>query len=76
MTDSVSELLADLPPAAPDDARSDRRRSSCHAVLARHRSRHVDRRAVRRLWEPLVAGLGGLYVVAVILEALQVSGFR
>ena len=74
MTESLSELLANLPPAAPDDARSDRRRTRCHAVLARHRSRHVERPAVRRLWEPLVAGLGGLYLVAVIFEALQLSG--
>jgi hypothetical protein len=74
MTESLSELFADLSQAAPDDARSDRRRSRCHAVLARHRFRHVERRAVRRLWEPLVAGLGGLYVVAVIREALRLSG--
>jgi len=74
MTESLSELLADLPPVAPDGARSDRRRSRCHAVLARHRSRHVERRVVCRLWEPLVAGLGGLYFVEVIREALQLSG--
>jgi hypothetical protein len=74
MTDPTSRLLADLPPAEPHHARSERVRSRCHAVLAAHRSRAVTRRTARRLWEPLVAGLGGMYVAGVMLEALRVYG--
>lgn len=74
MTDSSFQLLADLPHATPDPRRSDRVRSRCHNVLARHRRRSDERRTVHRMWEPLVAGLGGLYFAEVIREALQLSG--
>ncbi len=74
MTDSWFQLLADLPHAKPDPRRSDRVRSRCHNVLARQRPRSVERRTVHRMWEPLVAGLGGLYFAEVIREALQLSG--
>ena len=74
MTDSLSELLADLPQAEPNAARSDRLRSRCHTVLAKHRPRSSERRAVPRLWERLVVGLGGLYIAGAIREALQVYG--
>jgi hypothetical protein len=75
MTDSVSELLADLPLARPDSRRVDRVRSRCHAALARQRPRRsAERPRARRLWEPVVAGLGGLYLVVIILYALGLSG--
>ena len=74
MTDSLSELLADLPTAVPDAARSDRLRSRCHTVLAKHRPRSSERRTVRRFWEPVVVGMGGVYFAGVIRDALQVYG--
>jgi len=74
MTDPLSQLLADLPHAEPDLGRSDRVRSRCRDILARQRPRSVKRRSVHPIWEPLVAGLGGLYLAEVIREALQLSG--
>lgn len=72
MTDSMFRLLGDLPQAVPDQARSNRVRSRCHTVLAKHRSRAAERRTARRVWEPLVVGLGGLYFAGVLRQALQV----
>jgi hypothetical protein len=74
MTDSLFKSLAHLPQAEPDPRRSDRVRSRCHNVLARHRPRSAERRIGRRVWEPLVVGLSGLYFAEVIREALQLSG--
>ena len=74
MNESLSRLLEDLPHAESDQARSDRLRSRCHAVLASHRSRAAARRPVRRLWEPVVVGMGCLYFAGVVLEAFRVYG--
>lgn len=70
MTDSLAQLLADLPRAHPDPRRAARVRSRCHAALARQRRRSVGRPPARRLWEPLVAGLGGIYLAEIIRQAL------
>jgi hypothetical protein len=74
MTDQWSQLLADLPGAKPDDARADRIRSRCHAVLARRRRPRLGALARRRVWEPVVAGLGGVYLAAIIVFALGLYG--
>lgn len=76
MNDPLISALANLPLAAPDASRTERTRARCHARLARARSRRSPgRRSNRRqLWEPLVAGLGLLYVSQSIYLALQVAG--
>ena len=74
MKESLSQLLGELPHAESDQARSDRLRSRCHTVLGNHRARAVARRPVRRLWEPVVIGMGCLYFAGVIREALMVYG--
>lgn len=74
MNDALSRVLGDLPQAQSDQARSDRLRSCCRTVLATHRARAAARRRVRRLWEPVVVGMGCLYFVGVIREALRVYG--
>ena len=74
MNESWSRLLGELPQAESDHARSRRLRSRCHAVLAHHRARAVVRRPVRRLWEPVVVGMGCLYFAGIIREALRVYG--
>ena len=70
MTDSLTQLLADLPRAEPDPGRAARVRSRCHAALAKQRRRSIARPPARRVWEPLVAGIGGIYLAEIIRQAL------
>ena len=74
MTDRLSQLVANLPHAEPSRARADRIRSRCHEVLGRRRHGAATSRPVRRVWEPVVAGLGGLYLAAAIVLALEMYG--
>ena len=71
MNESLSRLLADLPQAEPEHARASRLRTRCHTILG---ARAASPRPVRRLWEPLVVGMGGLYFAGVIRDALHVYG--
>ena len=73
MTDSLLNLLADLPRATLDERRSARVQARCHDVLARHRQ-SAEHGVVRRWWEPVVVGLGGLYLAGVIRETLLLYG--
>ena len=89
MNESLSRLLGELPQAESDQARSDRLRSRCHAILANQRSRTTARQptpsglrhsaiGLRKAsawpWESAVVGVGCLYFAGVIREALQVYG--
>jgi hypothetical protein len=75
MTDPLLQMLADLPQAEPDRARADRVRLACHAALARRRRRRSPRPGgAARLWEPLVAGLGGIYLTEAVRQALLLYG--
>lgn len=74
MNESLSRMLGELPEAQSDQARVARLRSRCHTVLAAQRARAAAPPAARRLWEPLVVGMGGLYFAGVIREALRVYG--
>lgn len=76
MTDPLIRKLAALPAAGPDPARAARVRARCHARLARtsRRVRRPTRQTPGRFWAPLAAGLGGLYLVEAIRQALQVYG--
>jgi len=74
MTDPLLRLLRDLPPATLDSSRAERIRARCHAALARrpHRDRIWDSAA--DLWAPIAAGFGGIYLTAVLREALAAYG--
>ncbi len=75
MTDPLLRLIATLPSAEPDAARAARVRAKCHAALERRRPRPaVRRRHAAFLWEPLVAGLGGLYLTETIRQVLHAYG--
>jgi hypothetical protein len=74
MTDRLSQLVGHLPHAEPRRARADRIRSRCHEVLERRHRQAAASRPVRRIWEPVVAGLGGLYLLAAIVLALEMYG--
>jgi hypothetical protein len=74
MTDRLLQLVANLPHAELSRTRADRIRSRCHEMLGRRHRRTATRRPGRRIWEPLVAGLGGLYLAAAIVLALEIYG--
>jgi len=75
MTDPLLRLLASLPSAEPDPVRAARVRAKCHAALARVQPRPSPRRRpTGLLWEPLVAGLGGLYLTETIRLVLHAYG--
>ena len=73
-TDPMLDVLARLPPAAPDAARSKRVRGRCQAVLARRRSNNVvDAPLIAVAGRPvelaLVAGFCLTYLAVVIRHA-------
>jgi hypothetical protein len=75
MTDPLLRKLAILPSAEPDPVRAARVRAKCHAALARRRPRpSTRRRHAAFVWEPLVAGLGGLYLTETIRQVLHAYG--
>jgi hypothetical protein len=77
MSEPLIRLLAELPPAEPDPARTERTRSRCRARLARQAPRAADSRAsappvrIAHLWQPLIALLGAAYLSQAIVKALQ-----
>jgi hypothetical protein len=82
MADPLIRRLAELPMAVPDPARAERLRHRCRATLTRSARRApsvpltAPRRVIAMLWPPVVAGLGVVYLAAVILVALAVYGVR
>jgi len=85
MTDPLLELLDGLPSARLDPSRSDRIRARCHAalVLGRRSAEREGGRERRRViapartvgrWPPVVMGLGGLYLGAVLQQVLALYG--
>jgi hypothetical protein len=74
VTDPMLRLLANLPKAEPDRARAARVRSVCHAALARQRPPAPRPRRPVGTWEPVVAGLGALYLTETVWLALHLSG--
>ena len=74
MNDPMLRMLSELPHAEPDRVRADQVRARCHDALARRRRGQVGRRAPVRFWEPIVAGLGGVYLTASIRLALSFYG--
>jgi hypothetical protein len=76
MTDPLLRMLADLPSADPDPLRGARVRARCRSQLERRQrsSREPSHSGAARLWQPIIAGLSGIYLVEVIREALRVYG--
>jgi hypothetical protein len=74
MTEPLLRKLATLPSAEPDPVRAARVRAKCHAALARRRPRSARRHHAAFVWEPLVAGLGGLYLTETIRQVLHAYG--
>lgn len=74
MTDPLLRLLRDLQPATLDAPRAERIRARCHAALAHRPHRHRMWDSVTDLWAPMAAGFGGIYLTAVLREALVAYG--
>lgn len=75
MTDPLFRLLANLPEAEPDRRRAARVRTRCHAVLARGRQPRASRSGrASRLTRTLLAGLGGVYLMETLRQALLLMG--
>ena len=74
MTDPLLRLLHNLPQATLDPSRADRIRARCHAALAQQPHRDRIRGDVVDLWAPLAAGFGGIYLTAVLRQALVAYG--
>ena len=80
MSEPLIRLLAELPPAEPDQTKAERIKMRCHAQWARQAPRASASRASARhertvqVWQPLVAVLGIAYLTEVILQALRVYG--
>ena len=80
MSEPLIRLLAELPAAEPDAARSERMRMRCRARLARQATRAstsyaaVPRGRTVQVWQPLIVVLGVAYLTEVILHALRVYG--
>jgi hypothetical protein len=74
MTDPLLRLLAHLPQAEPDRARAARVRMRCHAALVRGQQSRAPRLRGRRFRATLLAGLGGVYLIETVRQALLVLG--
>jgi hypothetical protein len=74
MTDPLLRLLRNLPHAAPDPSRSDRIRTRCHAALAQRPHRNRIWGDAADFWTPIAAGFGGIYLAAVLRQALVAYG--
>jgi hypothetical protein len=73
MSDPLLRLLHNLPEATLDPSRADRIRARCHAALTArsHRDSWAD---VADIWTPVAAGFGGIYLTAVLRQALAAYG--
>jgi hypothetical protein len=74
MSDPLLRLLHNLPQATLDSSRADRIRARCHAALTARPPRDSWRHAAD-LWTPVAAGFGGIYLAAVLRQALTAYGF-
>ncbi len=73
MNDPLLRMLSDLPQAEPDRARAARVRARCHTALARSQPR-AQRRGGPRLTEAMLAGLGVVYLIESVRQALLFLG--
>jgi hypothetical protein len=72
MSEPLIRLLAELPSAEPDAARSERTRVRCQARLARRAPRpSFSGMKPAQIWQPLIALLGVAYLTEVIGQVLR-----
>jgi hypothetical protein len=81
MSEPLIRLLAELPAAEPDAARSERMRMRCRARLARQAARAsaspvagARGSGTVQIWQPLIVVLGVAYLTEVIAQALRLYG--
>ena len=74
MNDPLLRLLQGLPQVTLDPSRADRIRARCHAALAHRPRRDSIWANAADLWAPLAAGVGGIYLTAVLRQALMAYG--
>ena len=74
MNDPLLRMLADLPQAEPDRRRAAHVRARCHTALARSQSRVLRRSGGARLNETLLVGLGVMYLIETVRQALFFFG--
>lgn len=78
MSEPLTRLLAELPPAEPDPAWTERIRVRCRARMAPQAPRAsaapaaAPRRRTLQIWQPLVVVLAVAYLTEVIVQALRV----
>jgi hypothetical protein len=75
MTDPLLRLLHNLPQATLDPSRADRIRARCHAALTARPQRDRIWANAADLWAPMAAGFGGIYLTAILRQALVAYGF-
>jgi len=72
--DPLLQWLGRLPEAEPDPVRAASVRARARAQLARRPRPRPRPRDLRRMWAPLIAGLGGVYFAETIRQSLRLSG--
>ena len=73
MNDPLLRMLSALPSVDPDAERSERLRMRSRTTVGRRSPRPRQRAGTQR-WVPLVALLGGVYLVEVMREAIRLAG--
>ena len=73
MTDPLLRLLENLPDAEPDPRRSARVSARCRAALTRGHA-HRARPRSHRVGETVLAGLGAVYLLESVRQALLLYG--
>jgi len=76
MSDPLFRMLAALPSIDPNPTRVDRVRTRCRAALARRRPSRRRRRGATRLWGPLAASVGGIYLIEVMRRVVDLYATR
>jgi len=73
MSEPLMRALAELPAAEPGAARSQRIRERCRQRLVQQAPRASrPRPRIALVWQPLVAALGLVYLIAAIAQAVSV----
>jgi len=73
MLEPLDRLLSGLPTAQPDPERSERIRLRCRAQFARQAPRQsTPRLGTVSLWQPAIAALGVVYLIAAIVQAMSI----
>ena len=80
MSEPLTRLLAELPSAEPDPARTERIRARCRARLSRQAPRGsachtaTPRRGEVQVWQPLLVVLAVAYLTQAVVQALRMYG--